>query len=66
MAAIFGNLSFIIAVLFYVFFCGTMAAMAVTLRKMEKEVAEVKKALTSLDERLAILAPQVKAAATNN
>jgi uncharacterized protein YoxC len=63
MGGLLGSLSFIIAVLFYLFFCGTMAAIVLMLRKISKEMVEVKKALAGLEEQVTLLGPRTRTAA---
>ncbi len=61
MGEMLANLNFIIGVLFWLFLCATMMAIVLMLRKLAREMAEVKKALAGLEERIALLAPRAKA-----
>lgn len=65
MGQMLASLSFIIGILFYLCFCGTMVAIVVTLRKIAKDMIEVKKAITGLEEQVALLGPRTKATAAD-
>ena len=60
-----GSLSLIIGTLFWIFLCGTMAAIVIMLRKVAREMGEVRRALASLEERVALIGARAKAAASD-